>query len=1109
MYAAMDWFRDLTKAGLHPIIGMEGYLAEGSMKARERKNYHLLLLAENETGHRNLMKLASTASLEGFYYRPRIDLELLQQHHEGIIATSACLGGPVANNFLSGNPERALDYAGKLAEIFGPERFYIEIQDHGIPEQQQVNRELIPLAKKLNLPLVATNDVHYVFEDDASAQDVLVCVQTNTTIHDTKRLKQHTDQMYLKSPEEMERLFSDHPESLSNTIRIAEMCNVDLSFKGFHLPEYDVPEGYTSQTYLEHLCKVGAQQKYGSAEGKVGERLEYELGIINRMGFTDYFLITWDFVNFAKQNGIFVGPGRGSAAGSIVTYCLNITGLDPLEHDLIFERFLNPDRISMPDIDIDFADDRRGEVIDYVVKKYGDARVAQIVTFGTLKAKAAVRDVGRALGLTFGETDRVARLIPVDPKMTIDRAMDEVPELSKLYGAEQQVKELIDYARKVEGVARHSSTHAAGVVISQGPLVESVPLQRASGKAEGDVTTQWAMGHMETLGLLKMDFLGLRTLTVLRKAIDLVQAAGHDITIDSIPMEDEKAMELLRAGDTFGVFQLEGGMTTRMTINVAPRKFDDITALMALIRPGPMELAPQYIDVRHGRAEPNYPHPSLEPILAPTLGVPLYQEQVMQIANVLAGFSMAESDGLRKAMGKKLPEEMAKYRSRFIDGATGLGHSKKLAEDVFEMIERFAGYGFPKAHSAAYAVIGAQTAYLKANFPVQFMAALMSTEIGSSDRIVTNISQCRRARITILPPDINASEAEFSVEKDANGADAIRFGLVAVRNVGAGVVEHILQRRAEQPNGRFATVQAFCDAVDWQLVNKRAVESLVKAGAFEGLAERAAILESLDSMVAGVQQRQKAAARGQMDMFGMAMGDAVSAVSSGGSLADVPPASQREKLEWEKEYIGFYMSSHPLTELFSEGPPPGYIQIGELPDRADGNHVRLVGMVSGVRRITTKTNKTMAIVELEDLAGSIEVVFFPEAYESHSALLEKDRILDVAGKVETRGEARQIVADRATDELPAAVAAAKPRLPALVVRLPATEDVWRDINLMQSVLETLDRFEGDHPVDLEVPVNGSVRRFRSRNRQVEFGPVLMKELERILGPSCAELDAIV
>lgn len=1106
MYAAMDWHNNLVAADLHPIIGMEAYMSEGSMYARERKNYHLLLLAENEIGHRNLLKLASKASLEGFYYRPRIDLDALQEHHEGIIATSACLGGPVTNNFLNGNPENARDYAGKLAEIFGQDHFYIEIQDHGLEEQLRTNRELIPLAKDLGLPLVATNDVHYCFEGDASAQDVLVCVQTNTTIHDTKRLKSHTNQMYLKSPDEMERLFGDVPGALSNTIRIAEMCNLDLSFKGFQLPGFEVPDGHTSESYLEHLCIKGAHDRYGTAEGIIGERIAYELGTINQMGFTNYFLITWDFVDFAKRNGIFVGPGRGSAAGSIVTYCLNITGLDPIEHELIFERFLNLDRISMPDIDIDFADDRRGEVIDYVVQKYGDDRVAQIVTFGTLKAKASVRDVGRALGLSFGETDRVARLIPTDPKMTIDIAMSQVTELNQLYESDTQVRELIDYAKKVEGVARHSSTHAAGVVISRGPLVESVPLQRASGKSDGDITTQWAMNHMETLGLLKMDFLGLRTLTVLRKAIDLVQAAGHELSIDTIPLEDERAMDLLCRGETFGVFQLEGGMTTRMTINVAPRKFNDLTALMALIRPGPMELAPQYIAVRHGREQVSYPHPSLEHILAPTHGVPIYQEQVMQIANVLAGFTMAESDGLRSAMGKKKPEVMARYRSRFIEGCIGQGHPEKLAVDVYTMLEKFAGYGFPKAHSAAYAVIGAQTAYLKAAFPVQFMAAMMSTEIGSSDRTVVNVSECRRAGLQVLPPDVNRSVGDFGVERIESGEDAVRFGLVAVRNVGSGVVEHILQCRAEQPEGKFASVQAFCDAVDWQLVNKRAVESLVKAGAFDALGERAAILATLEPTISAVQQRQKAAARGQMDMFGLVADPIDLITTSSSQTQDVEAADDRQKLLWEKEFLGLYMSSHPLMDIFADGIPTGFTQILELEERNDKDLVRIIGMITGVRKVSTRAGKMMAVLDIEDLTGSTEAVLFPEKYEAFASDVVVDAILEFGGKIDTRGDRRQLVLDQIRTELPEKISAPMPINPSIAIRLPATEDVWSDISLMQKLLDVLQRYEGDQSIEFLVPSGSMTRRFRCRNQQIEWSNALAQELVEMLGPNCLAGD---
>jgi DNA polymerase-3 subunit alpha len=1103
MYAALDWYQAAVAGGIHPIIGMEAYLAEGPIAKRERKSYHLLLLAENDTGYRNLLKLASIASLDGFYYRPRIDMELLQQYHEGIIATSACLGGPVANNFLNHSPEKARHYAGSLAEIFGKDRFYIEIQDHGLKEQIQVNRDLIPLARELGLPLVATNDVHYCGEHDAPAQDVLVCVQTNTTLQDPKRLKSDTNQLFLKSADQMARLFGDVPESLSNTIRIAEMCSLDLGFKGYQLPEFDVPDGFTAEGYLRHLCERGAMERYGTIEGAVGERLDYELSVINSMGFTNYFLITWDFVDFAKTHGILVGPGRGSAAGSIVTYCLNVTGLDPLKYDLIFERFLNPSRISMPDIDIDFADDRRGEVIDYVVRKYGDDRVAQIVTFGTLKAKAAVRDVGRAMGISFSEIDRVAKLIPTDPKMTIDLALKQVPELGTLLDTSDELRSLVDTARKVEGLARHSSTHAAGVVISRDPLVEHVPLQRAGGKSEGDITTQFPMAQLENIGLLKMDFLGLKTLSVLRKAVDLVRGAGHDISLEDIPLDDPKALELLRRGETVGVFQLEGGMTTRMTTDVAPSGFDDIVALMALIRPGPMQMAPEYIARRHGRVPVEYAHPSLEAILKETYGVALYQEQVMQIANTLAGFSMAESDGLRKAMGKKLPAEMVKYRSRFIDGCLGNGIEKKLAVDVYDMIERFAGYGFPKAHSAAYAVIGAQTAYLKANFPVEFMAALMSTEIGNTEKTVFNVAECRRSGIPVLPPDINKSGTDFSVEVVDGAGKAIRFGLGAVKNVGVGAVESMVASRLAAPNAMFATLEAFCDAIDWAAVSKRVAESLVKAGALDCFGERAAVLASIERLISAAQQRQKAAAKGQMDLFGGV--PEVAQANTTAALVEIEPADRKTLLAWEKELLGLYLSSHPLMDIVGSGPPAGHVQIAELPDRVVGERIRTIAMVTNIRRVTTKTNRSMAVMEIEDLTGSIEVVVFPDAYDQHSSLLESDVILSITAKLDERGESRQLIADVLSAELPAQRRMEGPRR-RLAIHLPVSEQVWQDIELMQEIDSTLRLYEGSQEVVFYVPNGASMLRLRSRTRRVELEERLLSTLRRIVGETQVTIE---
>ncbi len=1096
MYAAMDWYKAATKAGLHPIVGMEAYLAEGSAKQRERKSYHLLLLAENETGYRNLLRLATRASLEGFYYRPRIDLDMLAEHGQGIIGTSACLGGPVANNFLHGRPDVARDYAGKLAEIFGPDRFFIEIQDHGIKEQIETNRQLIPLARELGLPLVATNDVHYCNQEDSPAQDVLVCVQTNSTLSDPKRLKTESDQLYLKGPDEMARVFGEIPEALSNTIRIAEMCSLDLGFTGYHLPHFEVPESHTPDSYLEELCRAGVRRKYGHDGGAVGERLAYELSVIRSMGFTNYFLVVWDFVRFAKEQGILVGPGRGSAAGSIVTYALDITALDPLKYDLIFERFLNPSRISMPDIDIDFADDRRAEVIDYVVRKYGDDRVAQIVTFGTLAAKASVRDVGRAMGLSFAETDRVAKLIPVGPGITIESAMTKVPELQGLYDADAGVRELIDTARKVEGIARHSSTHAAGVVISRDPLVEHVPLQRAGGKSEGEITTQYPMSQLEALGLLKMDFLGLKTLTVLGKAVELLRASSHDISLESIPLDDPKSYELLCRGETVGVFQLEGGMTTRMTVDVAPSCFEDLIALMALIRPGPMEMAPDYIARKHGRTPIEYMHPEMEAILQETYGVALYQEQVIRIANVLAGFSMAEGDGLRKAMGKKLPEEMAKYRDRFVTGCVEHGLSKSLGGAIFDMIERFAGYGFNKAHSAAYAVIAAQTAYLKANHPVEFMAALLSTDIGNTEKIVFNVVECRRAGIAVLPPDINRSELEFTVEPGKDGAAAVRFGLGAVKNAGEGAVRAVISSRAGQPDGRFADLDAFCSAVDWSAVNRRVAECFVKCGAMDEFGDRSSLLAALEPAIAAAQRRQKASARGQIGLFEVP-GTSVP-VEKVAASAMAPEIPRKQLLAWEKELIGFYLSDHPLSEFLGPGRASSTTQIVELEERTPGEKIRIVGMIAGLRKITTKTNRTMAIIELEDLTGNIELVAFPDCYEKHQALWEIDAIVEVVAKLERRNEQLQLVCETVSNEL---TVVQRPSLPrrTVHVRLRRSTDIWADISGMQEVDAILQRHEGDDDVVLHIPHSGSLVSLRSRSRRVEWSPALQEELHQLLG----------
>ena len=1107
MYGAMEWYKSATAAGLHPIVGMEAYLAEGSAGARERKSYHLLLLAENETGYRNLLRLSSRAMLEGYYYRPRIDLEMLAEHSAGIIGTSACLSGPVANNLLHGQPEKAREYAGRLTEILGRDRFFIEIQDHGIKDQHTVNQELLPFAQAMDLALVATNDVHYCNCEDSATQEILVCVQTNTTINDPKRLKSETDQLYLKSPEEMSRLFSSIPEAVSNTIRIAEMCSLDLGFKGYHLPAFPVPEGTTPEQYLEDLCRAGVRRKYGHDDGEVGDRLRYELDVIASMGFTNYFLVVWDFVRFAKERGILVGPGRGSAAGSIVTYSLDVTALDPLKYDLIFERFLNPSRISMPDIDIDFADDRRSEVIEYVVQKYGEERVAQIVTFGTMAAKASVRDVGRALGWSFAETDRVAKLIPTGPGVTIDGAMAKVPELKQLYDGDQTVREVVDAARRLEGIARHASTHAAGVVISRDPLVEHVPLQRAGGKSEGEITTQYPMGQLEDLGLLKMDFLGLSTLTVLGKAVGILQATGHDISLESIPLEDEAAFDLLCRGETVGVFQLEGGMTTRMTVDVQPRSFQDIIALMALIRPGPMEMAPDYISRKHGRTEIAYMHPEMESILAETYGVALYQEQVIRIANVLAGFSMSEGDGLRKAMGKKLPEEMAKYRDRFVSGGVEHGLSKKLAGDIFDLIERFAGYGFNKAHSAAYAVIAAQTAYLKANHHVEFMAALLSSEIGNTEKIVSNAAECRRASIPVLPPDVNRSGLEFTVELGTDGRKAVRFGLGAVKNAGESAVRAIIAARAEQPDGEFPSLDAMCDTIDWSIVNRRVLDSLAKCGALDCFGPRSNVIAALESAISAGQRNQKASAKGQIGLFELG---AVTASTAGmATLPTAPEIAPRELLTWEKELLGLYLSAHPLTEILagqSQLPRIGKLsEIVSFQERSPGEKVRLIAMVAGVRRIATKNGRTMAIVELEDLTGTIELVAFPDIFERTAGIWTVDAVLLIEAKLDRRGEALQLICETATTELPAA-----PTKPAsrrtVHITLPATRDVWADIQVMHRLDGIFRQHEGDDDLILHLPSHRSQVQLLCRGRKLEWSPLLAAELTETLGPGRVRVE---
>ncbi len=1117
MYAAYDFYKQLSKAGLHPIVGMEAYFADGKAgppppdasdaeRKRRRKAYHLLLLAENETGYRNLMKLASKAALTGYYYRPRIDIDMLAQHKEGIIATSACLGGPLANNLLYERPDQARDYAVRLAEIFGRERFFVEIQDHGLKEQLQVNKDLISLAKSFDLPMVVTNDVHYCNQADSPAQELLVCIQTNTTMSDPKRLKPETDELYLKSPQEMWDRFGELPQALMNSMRIAEMCNLDLSPRGFQLPDFEVPGGYTNHQYLEHLVRTGAAERYDVTDSDVENRLAYELRVIGDMKLTNYFLVVWDFVRFAKENDIPVGPGRGSAAGSIVTYCLAITSLDPLKHGLIFERFLNPDRLSLPDIDIDFSDDRRDEVINYVVGKYGDDRVAQISTFGTMAARGSLRDVGRAMGMPFNEIDKVAKLIPAEPKMTIEKALDRVGELVTLIESDKRLRELVDNAKKVEGIARHASTHAAGVVISRDPLIETVPLQRAGGKSEGEITTQYQMGLLEEIGLLKMDFLGLTTLTILRRAVDLARRKEPDLTIDGIPLEDEQAFLRLQQGDTIGVFQLEGSMTTRMTTEIAPESFDDLIALMALIRPGPAGGAADFCDRKHGRAPVTYMHPDLEPILKSTFGIAVYQEQIMQIANAIAGFSMGDADGLRSAMGKKKQDLMESYRTPFITGAVDHGLTTELADDIFSMMALFGGYGFNKAHSAAYAVIAAQTAYLKAHYPVEFMCALMTTDGDNHDRLVSDVAHVRRMGYELFGPDVNRSELDFQPETQEDGKEAIRFGLAAIKNVGKGAAESIILARKTHAEGTFGSLDDFCSAVDWSKVSRKVADSLGRSGALDCFGPRAVVLNQLEPAISGAIDRQRAAAKGQLG-FDMLGGLAPATTAKPDMMTKNIELPVRQRLSWERELLGIYLSDHPVNDVLQRVGHEGRQQISDIENRFPGDRVRIVGRINTARRILTKSSKTMAVLDFEDMTGSIELVAFPETYTTFQHHWEVDNIIEIEAKIDRRGEQLQLICEKVFDS----IEMLGPKPSTQQVHIVLTDnggDSHARIDEMQRVLQIIREHEGDDEVVIHIRIGEDDLPMRSRTLKVEWNEMLETELKQLLGARAIWVEQI-
>jgi len=1007
MYGSLAFYQAAKDAGIRPIIGCEIYISQGNNTTRnpgEKNNFHLVLLVKNQTGYRNLLQIVTRAHLEGFYYKPRIDKEFLKEHASGLVALSACLAGEVPQQILSGRLDAARKAALWYKEVFGD--FYFEIQRHPMPELETVNRELIVIGKELGIPLVATNDVHYLDREDARIHEILLCVGTNTTINDEKRMKMAGDFFYLKSPEEMAEMYRDLPEAIENTQRISQMCDLKLEFGRLHLPEIEIPPGKTPDEYLRELCYEGLPHFYPNPSEEIKQRLEYELDVINKTQFANYILVVWDIVSFTRKQGIHYGV-RGSAASSIILHCLGITEIDPITHRLVFERFLNFERKEMPDVDLDFQDDRREEVIAYVSKKFGQDHVAQIITFGTLGAKAAIRDIGRALGMTYADVDRVARLIPLGPNVTIDKSLEQVPELATIYREDPTLKNLIDTARKAEGLSRHASTHAAGVVISKEPLTNHVPLQRVSkgNGSEHAVMVQFPMEDVARIGLLKMDFLGLANLSILGKAIELIKVyRGIDINLHNMPVDDKKTYQLLASGETGGVFQLEGSGMRRYIRELKPTVFNDITAMVALYRPGPMEHIPTFIKAKHGEEQIHYLHPVLAGILEETYGVIVYQEQVLFIVREFAGYSLGKADIFRKAMGKKNPEVMKKEKINFIEGAKKRGFSAELAEQVFALIEPFAGYAFNKAHAASYALIAYQTAYLKANYPVEYMTALLSVHAGVTEKITTAISECRRLLIKVQPPDINRSQSNFSIEKDERGINSIRFGLTSIKNVGVGAIESVIAERNK--SGVFKSIEDLCRRCDLHNLNRRVMESLIKAGAFDSLGNRGTLLNSVNEILSLAQREQKSRDTGQSTMFDL-WGTQVPVPVTKLNLTETE-VSSKDKLAWEKELMGVYLSEHPFS-LFAEKIAADNVMLcGQIEPEMSGQIVQVAGMVTSVAHLMTKAQKPFVKAMLEDLDGSIEVMVWSDVYTEAPDLWEDGNILLVEGRVTIRDEGVQL-----------------------------------------------------------------------------------------------------
>ena len=1111
LFGAIEFYQEATRAGGKPIIGCEAYIAPGSHKdrpgSRRDAAYHFTLLAENETGYRNLVKLVTAAHLDGFHYAPRIDKELLSAHSAGLIGLSGCLAGEINSAIQANNIEKANQSAAEYRDILGADKFFIEMHDHGMEAQHKCNRVLPQIARDLGVRLVAANDVHFLRRSDHEAHDVMLCIGTGKMVQDENRMR-YVPELYFKSSAEMREVFRDFPEAITNTLEIGERCHVNLEFGRSKYPEYPVPAGKTRESYLRELCYEGLRERYGeraASDAELIKRLDYELGVLERTGFVSYLLIVWDFIHFAKQKGIPVGPGRGSAAGSMVAYVLGITDIDPLQYGLIFERFLNPDRVSPPDIDVDFCEARRGEVLEYVRQKYGERRVAQIITFGKLKAKSVVRDVGRVMGLSYRDADRIAKMIPNELNITLDSAVEKNPELKRAVAAEPATRQLFDYAKVLEGLSRNAGVHAAGVVIADRDLSDYIPLCR--DVKGNDVISQYPMGPLNDLGLLKMDFLGLKTLTVIEDTLALIHKREPDFSLKNIPLDDPAAFALYNRGETIGLFQMESGGMTSLSKQLDVKKLDDIIALIALYRPGPMELIPEYVKAKKGITPIKYLHSLLEEICADTYGVMIYQEQVMAAASKLAGYSLAQADLLRRAMGKKDKEKMAKERKNFIEGCARTNKiAEKKANAIFDLLEKFAGYGFNKSHSAAYGVISYQTAYLKAHYPVEFMAGLLSNEVNNTEKISVFVGECKRMRISILPPDVNKSGLNFVPETTVaavcdrqpqeHGAhraplqqNAIRYGLAAIKHVGESAMEAAIRER--ERGGRFASLEDFCSRLDSRVANRKMLESLVKAGAFDFLGqERAYLYACIDEALSASAAAYRDRVAGQVSLFD----EATAPTTSRKKL--ITPWSEHEKLSYEKELLGFYVSGHPLDAyigLFAARNYRSIASLGELDDRAP---FKIAGAIVEVeKKFTRREGKPFAVVWVEDLSDIIEVVVWNEVYLKISDVLVAGRVIEIRGTLDRRDDALRATAQEVKTLAPGKINGANERStdtcqePAVLLHFsPAATS-----NELREVREILAASPGRRPVQLLFDrTNGNSLRL---DAGAEFRVNLTRDLE--------------